>query len=144
MVTISLCTIFRDEEEFLPEFLDLLEDSVDELVLVDTGSVDNSLKIIKEKGHAIHYFEWINHFSKARNYCLSLATSDWILMLDVDDRIELENLQLLKAKIQNTDRDAIYVPYISITNKDWRNFKHNSTAIQNRLVAFRNHRGFPL
>ena len=49
MVTISLCTIFRDEEEFLPEFLDLLEDSVDELVLVDTGSVDNSLKVIRKR-----------------------------------------------------------------------------------------------
>ena len=56
MVTISLCTIFRDEEEFLPEFLGLLEDSFDELVLVDTGSVDNSLKIVHERGHSTHYF----------------------------------------------------------------------------------------
>ena len=142
MVTISLCTIFRDEEEFLPEFLDLLENSFDELVLVDTGSVDNSLKIIHERGHSTHYFEWVNHFSKARNYCLSLATSDWLLMLDVDDRMDSESLKLLKDKIQNTDRDAIYVPYISVNSKDWANNKHNSTVIQNRLVAFRNHRGF--
>ena len=45
MVTISLCTIFRDEEEFLPEFLDLLENSFDELVLVDTGSWITALKL---------------------------------------------------------------------------------------------------
>ena len=57
MATISLCTIFRDEEEFLTEFLELTEDFVDELVLVDTGSVDNSLNIIHDRGHATHYFE---------------------------------------------------------------------------------------
>ena len=142
MATISLCTIFRDEQEFLPEFLDLVGNHVDELVLLDTGSVDKSLEIIHDRGHETHYFKWINHFSKARNYCLSLATCDWILMLDVDDRIDSENLQLLKAKIQNTDRDAIYVPYVSLNSKDWKNDKHNSTAIQNRLVAFRNHRDF--
>ena len=49
-------------------------------------------------------------------------------MLDVDDRMDFESLQLLKDKIQNTDRDAIYVPYVSVNSKDWVNNKHNSTV----------------
>ena len=142
MTTISLCTIFRDEEEFLPDFLDLLENFVDELVLVDTGSIDKSLQIIHDRGHETHYFEWVNHFSKARNHCLALATSDWLLMLDVDDRIELASLQMLKAKIESTKSDAIYLPYISLASKNWRHAKQNARAVQNRLVAFRNHKGF--
>lgn len=142
MPTISLCVIFRDEEEFLPEFLDLVEGQVDELILVDTGSEDDSLKIIHERGHQTHFFKWINHFSKARNHCLSLATGEWLIMLDVDDRIEPKNFEALKAKIICTNRDAIYVPYISLASKDWKNNKTEVKAVQNRLVAFRNHRGF--
>ena len=142
MVTISLCTIFRDEEEFLPNFLDLVEAQVDEIILVDTGSVDKSLEIIHERGHTTHFFKWVNHFSKARNYCLSLATSDWIVMLDVDDRFEKASFSALKSKIQTTDRDAIYVPYVSLAKKNWRENKQSVKAVQNRLVAFKNFKGF--
>ena len=74
--SVSICTIFKNEEKFLPEFLDSFECLADEWVLTDTGSTDKSLDIINNKGIDYLYFEWSDHFSKARNYGISKAKSD--------------------------------------------------------------------
>ena len=107
MNTISLCLIVKNEEAVLEKCLDSVKDIVDEIIIVDTGSTDNT-KVIAERYYAkIYDFKWCNDFSKARNYSFSFATKDYILWLDADDflpEIEIQKLQKLKLT-------AFVIPY---------------------------------
>ena len=84
MPTLSLCLIVKDEEKLLHNFLSSVKDFADEIIIVDTGSKDRSKKIAKEFTKKVYDFEWKDEFSKARNFSISKATKDWILILDPD------------------------------------------------------------
>jgi glycosyltransferase involved in cell wall biosynthesis len=139
---ISICTIFRDEERFLPGFLDAIESLADELILVDTGSVDRSLEILRERGLIWHSFPWVHDFSKARNYCLSLATGDWIFVMDVDDRIHGSCYQKLRLALRNLRADAVHLNYASTQCLDWSRPVPQIKALHSRIMLFRNHQGY--
>ncbi|WP_054739610.1 glycosyltransferase family 2 protein [Cellulosilyticum ruminicola] len=85
--TISLVMIVKNEEANLPRCLESVQGIVDEIVIVDTGSEDNTKEIAKQFGAKVYDFEWCNDFSAARNYALSKATGDWNLVLDADEYI---------------------------------------------------------
>ena len=101
--TLSLCMIVKNEEGNLETCLKHARPHVDEIVIVDTGSTDGTLEIARRYADVIDEIEWPGSFSIARNHSLSLATSDYILILDGDEYIEgedawarlLENLSLL-------------------------------------------------
>lgn len=96
MTTISLCMIVKNEEDVLKRCLDSVNSIVDEIIIVDTGSSDNTKKIAKEFTDKIYHFKWIDDFSKARNYAFSKATKEYILWLDADDVILEEDIELMK------------------------------------------------
>ena len=93
---ISLCMIVRDEELALPRCLESVKGLFDEMIIVDTGSVDNTRRIAEEAAGKVYDFEWTDDFSAARNYSLSLAKGDWLMWLDADDVIESRDRELLK------------------------------------------------
>lgn len=84
---ISLCMIVRDEEEMLPACLESVAEWVDELIVVDTGSVDSTRAIAEGFGATVVEFPWNGSFSDARNESLRHATGDWVLWLDADERL---------------------------------------------------------
>jgi tetratricopeptide (TPR) repeat protein len=84
---ISLCVIARDDAEHLATLLEEMRDQVDEIVVVDTGSQDErTLEVAKQFGARTGRHEWQDSFAAARNATLELATGDWILTLDPDER----------------------------------------------------------
>jgi len=85
--TLSLCLIARDEERFLAGCLESARDSVDEVVLVDTGSRDATPDIARSYGARIIERAWSDDFSAARNAGLAAATGSHILVLDADERL---------------------------------------------------------
>lgn len=95
MITISLCMIVRDEELTLERCLTGIRDIVDEIIIVDTGSVDRTKEIAAKFTAKIYDFTWIDDFAAARNYSFSMAQMDYILWLDADDVILEEDRQLL-------------------------------------------------
>ena len=74
MITISLCMIVKNEEKVLARCLDSIADLMDEIIIVDTGSSDNTKEIAKKYTDKIYDFAWIDDFSAARNYSFSKAT----------------------------------------------------------------------
>ncbi len=88
---LSLCMIVRDEAARLPHCLDSVRGVVDEIVVVDTGSTDDTVAIAARYGARIGHFAWCDDFAAARNASLALATGDWVLWLDADDLLPAED-----------------------------------------------------
>jgi glycosyltransferase involved in cell wall biosynthesis len=85
--------IVKNEEDVLGRCLDSAKDIVDEIIIVDTGSSDNTKNIAQKYTDKVFDFEWINDFSAARNFSYSKAKMDFILWLDADDIILDEDIK---------------------------------------------------
>ena len=108
--TISLAMIVRDSQATLDKCLQSAKDLVDEIIIVDTGSVDNTINIAKKYTDKIFHFKWIDDFSAARNYSFEQCTCDWILWLDADDELTSEDVRQIKA-IDFSNKDIIICDY---------------------------------
>lgn len=113
MATISLCMIVKNEEKVLSRCLDSVKGIADEYIIVDTGSTDGTVEIIKKYTSKVHTFKWIDDFSAARNYSFSQATMDYIFWLDADDVVkDSDRLKLLELKQHlNDSMDVVLMKY---------------------------------
>ena len=82
---ISACYIVRNEAAKLARSLESLRGAADEIVVVDTGSTDDTRKVAEQNGARVFSFPWQDDFSAARNVSLTHATGDWILVVDADE-----------------------------------------------------------
>lgn len=107
---VSLCLIVRDEEAALPACLGCVADLVDEIVVVDTGSTDQTKEAATQLGARVFDFPWCDDFSAARNETLQHATGDWIFWMDADDRLDDANRSRLRALFAGLpDQNLAYV-----------------------------------
>ncbi|AJH01325.2 glycosyl transferase [Clostridium beijerinckii] len=84
---LSLCMIVKNEEENIKNCLSKVDNFIDEIIIVDTGSTDNTKAIVSKFTDKVYEFRWCNDFSKARNFSISKSSNDWILILDADEFI---------------------------------------------------------
>lgn len=107
MRTIGLCLLIKNEKDNLPKLLESVAGSVDSVYLTDTGSTDGSVEVAEKVCKRLNlklevsHFQWIDNFSKARNFNFSQAKTDWILWLDGDDT--LENGEVLRKIVDNAE-----------------------------------------
>ncbi len=88
MIPISVCIIAKNEEKHIGECLRRLSGYHWEIVVTDTGSTDRTVEIARKYTPHIFHFDWINDFSAAKNFCVSKATNDYILVTDCDEYLE--------------------------------------------------------
>ncbi|MFD1357859.1 glycosyltransferase [Fictibacillus halophilus] len=133
MITISLCMIVKDEENSIARCLDSIHDLVDEIIIVDTGSIDQTKNIARQYTDKIYDFKWVDNFSSARNYSFKLATKQYIMWLDADDVINKPNRKLLKQLKDHLNPAVNSVTMKYLVNRD--KFGNPSFIIKrNRLV----------
>jgi glycosyltransferase involved in cell wall biosynthesis/thiol-disulfide isomerase/thioredoxin len=119
MATISLCMIVKNESRHLADCLNSVVDLVDEIVIADTGSTDNTKQIAAEFTDKIYDFPWIDDFSAARNFSYSKATKDYIMWLDADDTIppsQHEKFLALKGRLLL--EDAVLMKYVTACDEN--------------------------
>ncbi|MCC7196706.1 glycosyltransferase [Candidatus Peregrinibacteria bacterium] len=133
-VTVSICFITKNEEETLDRCLKSLKGLVDEIIVVDTGSTDKTVKIAKKYRAKVFQFPWQDDFSLARNFALSKATKTWTMWLDADDVLSAEHYREIKKYLSKVNKktDGIMVPYVLSTNK-----VGTPERFTNRLRVFR-------
>ena len=85
---ISLTMIVKNEQKNLPHCLTSVAGVFDEIVVVDTGSDDDTIEIARSFGAKVFEFPWVDSFSAARNNALEHATGDYAFWLDADDVVE--------------------------------------------------------
>jgi glycosyltransferase involved in cell wall biosynthesis len=107
--TLSLCLIVKNEAANLPRCLESAAGVVDEIVVVDTGSTDETVAIAERFGARVLHHAWQNDFALARNVGLDAATGEWILHLDADEELEAESARRLKPFLAQVDADGVLV-----------------------------------
>lgn len=138
---ISAVYIAKNEEKNIAHSLDSLKDSVDEFILVDTGSTDNTVNIFESYGGKVFFLPWDNDFSAPRNMALSKATGDWIILLDADEYFSVETVKNLRSVIEeNANADGLLLNITNIertTGKEKDSF-YNLRAVRNQKgIAYR-------
>ncbi len=109
MTKLSLCMIVKNEEDFLHDCLESIKRVVDEIVIVDTGSMDSTKIVAGRFAARIIDHNWQNDFSEARNVSLENASGDWILVLDADEELAKGSQEEIRRVIESSDADAFEV-----------------------------------
>ena len=147
--TVSLCLITKNEAENLPRVINSVQGLATEVIVVDTGSTDDTVKVARRLGARVDFFEWVDDFAAARNHSLKLATGDWILALDADDEFQRESTVALRqwlGRVPEVNVVGLYrrYPYpglekdsVSILPRLWRNGRglRYEGAIHEKLVT---------
>jgi (heptosyl)LPS beta-1,4-glucosyltransferase len=132
IVTLGVVAISRDEERDLPGFLENLLPWVDEIIIVDDGSTDGTCKIAETAGKKVQFLASPRikgqYYANQRNKGIVVARSDWLIHMDIDERIPLDlALEILEA-INNPDYDAYryrrlnYFLHRPMRGGDWRDW----------------------
>ena len=133
---LSVCIITKNEELMLPDCLHSVINCADEIIVVDTGSEDNTKKIALDWGCKVFDFPWQKDFSVARNYAISKANFPYILSIDADER--LINSELLKPTLRESESN-IGGWLIEVTSKAKRKDGSYDTYYSNLLRLFKSH-----
>ncbi|MEK5029241.1 tetratricopeptide repeat-containing glycosyltransferase family 2 protein [Paenibacillus sp. FSL M7-1046] len=133
MIEISVCMIVRNEENSLPRCLSSVGAIADEIIIVDTGSTDNTKEIALSYGAVIYDFTWIDDFSAARNFAFSKATKEYIFWLDADDYLkDVDHARFRELKHSLPDGvDSVNMQYNLAFDKEGRVV---TSLRRNRLV----------
>jgi glycosyltransferase involved in cell wall biosynthesis len=133
MNIISLCMIVKNEEKILGRCLESVQGFVDEVILIDTGSSDNTKKIANQYNCTIIDFPWVQDFAAARNASLQHATGKWILVLDADEYLDAdlatkEKLRQRLSSLTYTEPFGFVLPIINIMGDSSNNQFLRSSA----------------
>lgn len=116
--SLGLCMIVKNEEKMLPGCLDSVKGIVQEIVIVDTGSSDSTVDIAHRYGANVVCINWEQSFSHARNVALKNAKSDWLLLLDADERLDQQGIPAILNFIVTTDLDGAHLVMHNRIGKD--------------------------
>ncbi|MCL5289925.1 MAG: glycosyltransferase [Bacillota bacterium] len=117
-VKISLCMIAKNESDFIGNCLKSTLSYVNQIIVVDTGSSDQTPEIARKLGAEVYTYTWNNDFSAARNHSLEKATGDWILFMDCDEEIDPDLGHHLLEAVQSKDCDAYYLNVKNLLGMD--------------------------
>lgn len=137
----SLCMIVRNEAANLRACLQPVMPLFDEVIVVDTGSQDETRQIATDLGAKVVDFEWCDDFAAARNHAIEQATGDWVCWLDADDRLDAENrsrLASLMEQLRDRPADTRRRMYVMTTVSTSRHCSEPPTLISH-VRLFRNH-----
>jgi tetratricopeptide (TPR) repeat protein len=122
---LSLSMIVRDEAAKIEDCLRSVQGFADELVVVDTGSNDDTVARAQALGARVEQIPWPGDFAPARNQALQWVSGDWVLVLDADERLRPEAWAPLRALMAQPDvllinllrheRGAAQSPYSNVS-----------------------------
>lgn len=132
--SLSLCVIAKDAEKDLANCLNSVKGLVDQIILIDTGSSDNTKSIARLFGAKIYDYVWNDNFADARNFSLEKVNTDWVLILDTDETFVGDKDTI--NKIINQDyQEKIPMYFIDILTYTKENFD-NYDYYQKKIRLF--------
>jgi tetratricopeptide (TPR) repeat protein len=107
---LTVAMIVRDAADVLADSLDSVRAIADEIVVMDTGSCDETITIARHGADVVDQIEWQDSFADARNECLQRATGDWVLWLEAGETLDETTAQQLRNFVDEAaDRNKAYL-----------------------------------
>jgi len=110
MSSVSLCLIAKNESAMIGGCLASVRGVVDQIIVVDTGSTDNTRDIAASCGAEVLNFAWCDDFSAARNAALAAVKGEWVLVLDCDERLSSRAGEAIRHAVAEARVDAFVLP----------------------------------
>ena len=101
---LSIAMIVKNEQENLPRCLESIKDLYAELIVVDTGSIDQTIKIAKDYGAKVYQHPWEDNFAKHRNQSFGYASGKWIFQIDADEELVFHGNRASRILLEFLDR----------------------------------------
>lgn len=123
----------RNESRRLPKALASYAELWDELVIVDTGSTDDTVEIARSFGAKVFRWQWRDDFAAARNECLRHVTADWVFWGDAEHELPEASKAAIRTHLNDPDAQGI--------RADWRN-THDDGSVESWypfLLVWRHH-----
>jgi GT2 family glycosyltransferase/tetratricopeptide (TPR) repeat protein len=135
----SLCMIVRDNARTIRPCLESIRKAVDDLVVVDTGSQDETPQIARQLGARVFQFPWCDSFSAARNESLRHARGKWIFWMDSDDICDASNARQLRELVRNPVDPKIMGYVVSVHCPSAGSQEDAEVTIVQHVKLFRNY-----
>ncbi|CAD7286825.1 glycosyltransferase family 2 protein [Campylobacter suis] len=136
MIPASVFIICLNEEKHIKRTLEAIKE-FDDIVIVDSGSTDNTLDIARLYTDKIFYKSFSDYASQ-KEYAKSLCSHEWVLNIDADERLSDELKNEIVKTIQNNDTDALEVSIVSL----YMNSFNTLTKPITRIRFFKKSMGF--
>ena len=91
-VKLCACIIAKNDEKYIGDSVQKMQNYADEIIVADIGSADNTADIAENAGAEVFKIQWGNDFSRLKNFCIDNSTADWILFLYANEVIPEEHL----------------------------------------------------
>lgn len=149
--------IVKNEEKVLERILSKAQIFADEIIIVDTGSTDNTKDIASKYTDKVYDFEWCDDFAHARNFSFSKATQPYIMWLDADDDITEDNIKKINELKKEPSQFDVYMFKYQIAFDEnnnptfeyyrerivkndkrfrWKGFVHEAITLQGKIGYF--------
>ena len=132
---ISACYIVKNEAENLVKSIKSLKNQVNEIVVVDTGSTDNTIAVARKLGAKVYSFPWQDDFSKARNFALSKAKGDWLVLLDADEYFTAKtagNIRQVIRQAQQADAFLVRLVNYNVDKAEVQDYFYQLRIVRNQ------------
>jgi glycosyltransferase involved in cell wall biosynthesis len=104
---LSVLIATKNSEDTIERCLESVKDIADEIIVVDSGSTDKTIEIVKKYTDKIFFKEWVNSGIQY-NYLFSLAKGNWTLIIDSDEELSKELKESIKKILESKDTKDCY------------------------------------
>lgn len=134
---LSAVLIVKNEEKTIKRCLDSIKDYVDEIIIVDTGSTDNTISLSENYTEKVFSFVWTDDFSEARNFGIENASNEYILSIDGDEYLDSSSKQALEHIFKNENKkyDAFLVKIVNFLD-NYSTFDHWAVRVFKNTLRF--------
>ncbi len=137
MIKVSVYIICKNEEKHIKRVLESVKEFA-EIIIVDSGSIDNTLEIAKNYTDNIYHQEWMG-FAKQKEYARSLCSNEWVLNLDADEELTIELKNEIISTINENKVDGLN---IKISSLYLGKFNSEKSKFNRRIRFFRKDLGY--
>lgn len=123
MRRLAILILTKNEERNLKECIENAMLCTDEVIIIDSGSTDNTVEVARKAGAKVCYREWNNDFAAQRNFALEQTNAEMVLYLDADERMSEEMIADIN-RIINSEDISLQYKMLRINNAFGREFKY--------------------
>ena len=129
---VAATLIVKDEVTRLGRCLETVTGLVDDVVVCDTGSSDDTVALAEALGATVTHFDWCDDFAAARNSALTAHVGGWTLQVDADDQVVCADVPALRRQLDGLELDAVQVVYRTFAD-DSRDEAASTDVLYERL-----------